>query len=229
MTWLQARRLLAYLFFSFFAIPPLLFAASLLRYWLMIQFRSGIYLEYPYLTVGLAFLCVGLLEIFCVIQGIRRKGLWRALLAVPVILGLATMINVPEIVPEDRESNRHLIEVLQKVDSFSREHGRFPATAAELEQLSAATTSLSPYRENGQSLHHRVVLIPSASGPYSGNVGKEPGVLFYAVNSEYKEAWLAETQLDRPVGGQVQFVNIFTEDGYSTFFHRQISPNWPVQ
>jgi hypothetical protein len=229
MTRLQTGRLLAYLFFSLFAIPPLLFGGSLLRYWLMIQFRSGIYLEYPYLAVGLAFVCLGLLEIFCAIQGMRRKGFGRALLAVPVILGLATMINVPEIVPEDREGTRHLTQVLDGVDSFGREHGRFPATAAELEQYSPTTTGSSSYRENGQALRHRVVLIPNANGPYSGEVGKEPGVLFYAVNNDCKEAWLTETQLDRPVGGQVQFVSILTLDGFSTFFHRQISPNWPTQ
>jgi hypothetical protein len=221
---LHVGRLLAYFFFCLFALPPLFFGGSLLRYWLMIQFHRGIYLEYPYMSFGLGFVGLGILEVFCVMQGMQRKGFGRLLLAVPVTMGLATMINVPDIAPEDLEGLRHITEMTRELDAFARQHGRFPETAAELESISPAPNSLSPYRTGGQSLHHRVVFFANATGPYSGSVGDAPGVLFYAVKNGYKEAWLTETQLDRPVGGHVRFVQILTEDGFSTSLHRQLSP-----
>lgn len=70
-------------------------------YWTMIQFSRGIYLEYPYLLVGSDFVGVALLQILCATAGMRRVGLWRLLLAVPVVLGFATMINATDIAPED--------------------------------------------------------------------------------------------------------------------------------
>jgi hypothetical protein len=225
---LHAGRLIAYLFFGLFAVPPLLFAGLLFRYWLMIQFHRGIYLEYPYLATGLVFLCLGILEVFCVMQGMRRRGFGRLLLAIPVILGFATMINVPEIAPKDREGLRHLSNMITGLDSFDSEHGHYPETVAELEQTSSETNGPTRYRKNGQLLHHRAVLLANASGPYSGSVGDEPGVLFYAVTSDYKEAWLTETELDRPVGGHVQFVQILTFDGFSTSLHRQVSTKRPA-
>jgi hypothetical protein len=124
---------------------------------------------------------------------------------------------------------RHVADMVRTLDSFGREHGRFPEIAAELEQFDSASIGPSPYRKNGQSLHHRVVLLANANGPYSGSVGDAPGVLFYAVSNDYKDVWLTETQLDRPVGGHAQFVQILHEDGFSTFFHRQVSAKWPAE
>jgi len=196
--------------------------------WVMTQFGRGTYLEYPYLLVGLAFWGVAVLQLFCASHGMRRTGPWRLLLAVPVILGLATMINVPEIAPEDREGLRQVGVVLNGLNSFSQEHGRFPSTAAEMEQRIPSTIGPSPYRNRGRPLAHRVVLISNATGPYSGGTGDQPGVLYYSVSSDGKEAWIVVTQLDRPVGGKVRFTDILTEDGFTTSLHRQVSPTWPA-
>lgn len=222
-------RILAYIFFTFFALPPIYFGGWLLLLWLRILFRPGIYLQYPYLGVGIAFLCLGLVEVLCIIQGMRRGGRWKLLLAVPVVLGLATMVNVPDVAREDREGSRHIGTLINELDSFARQHGRFPATVPELTKFGPAAASPSPYRKNGQPLRHRVVLLADATGPYSGSIGDEPGVAFYAVTHDCKEAWLTETELSRPVAGKVQFVQLLTESGYVTSFHRQVSPKWPAE
>jgi len=220
---------LVYFFFSLFTFPPLLISAALLRYWLLTHLRQSIYVEYPYLAVGLVFLSLGLLEVFCVIRGVGRAGSWRLLLGVPVILCLAAMINFPNIAPEDFEGLRHLGTVFQDLNSFGKDHGRFPSTVVELEQSSPTVIATSRYRRSGETLHHRVVLLGNASGPYSGSVGDEPGVLFYAVTGDYKQVWLTETQLDRPAGGRVQFVRILSPDGFTTSYHLQVMPRYSAK
>jgi hypothetical protein len=221
-------RLIAYIFLCASAIPALFFGTMLLAYWAMTQFGRGTYLEYPYLLVGLAFCGVAFLQALCATEGMRRSGAWRFLLIVPVALCLATMINVPDIAPEDREGLREVSDVLRGLNSFSSEHGRFPATVAQLEQLIPSTIGPSPYRNGGRPVGHHVALISNASGPYTGSAGDQPGVLYYSVSGDCKESWIAVTELDRPVGGKVRFTRILTEDGFTTSLHRQVSLNWPA-
>jgi len=221
-------RLIAYIFLCAFALPALFFAAMLLVYWVTAHIRPGIYVDYPYLLVGFAFIAVAVIQALCATAGMNRDGAYRLLLIVPVVLCLATMINVPEIAPEDREGLRHVSDVLRGLNSFSEWHGRFPRTAMELEQFIPSTIGPSAYRSSGRRLAYRVVLIPNAAGPYPGSAGDQPGVSYYSVSSDCKDAWIAVTQLDRPVGGKVQFTDILTVDGFTTSLHRRVSPTWPA-
>jgi hypothetical protein len=203
-----------------------IFGGWLLSLWATIQLRHCMYLEYPYLGTGIVFVFFGVVALFCVLFVARRRGYWRTLFLVPVVTGLWAMIIIPNVLPLDLEGSGHLSHVVSALDFFSKLHNRYPGDEAELRQ---AFTSLprerSLYRKNGQEVPFRLVLIANAAGPFLGDPGKDPGVMFYAVSLDRQEAWLTATELSssHPVGNHVRFVDFFSMDGDPRVFHRRVS------
>ena len=207
-----------------FCLPMFLFGSWLLGLWITIQVRRCVYLEYPYLAIGIAFVALGIVALLCVLYGTRRRGYWGVLLLVPVIMGLWAMIVIPNILPSDGEALGHLSHAASALDFFSNLHTRYPADDNDLKE---AFTSLpkerSLYRENGRELPFRIVLVANATGPFLGSAGNDPGVMFYAVSSDRQEAWLTATELGYPVGNHVRFASSLSLDGDSRVFHRRVS------
>ncbi len=69
-------------------LPMLIFGGWLLTLWITIQIRRSVYLEYSYLTIGMAFVAMGVVSLLCVLYAVRRRGNWGALYVVPVMAGL---------------------------------------------------------------------------------------------------------------------------------------------
>ncbi len=207
-----------------------IFGGWLLALWITIQLRHCVYLEYPYLATGTGFVFFGVAALFCVLYGARRRGYWRMLLLVPVVTGLWAMVVIPNVLPFDLEGSGHLSHVVNALEFFSRLHNRYPGDEAEVKQ---AFTSLpkerSLYRKNGQELPFRLVLVANATGPFLGDPGNDPGVMFYSVSPDRQEAWLTATELDssHPIGNHVRFADFFSIDGDPRVFHRRVSQQQP--
>jgi hypothetical protein len=103
----------------------LIFGGWLIKLWITIQLQRCVYLEYSYLTVGVAFVSLGVLALLCALYATRRRGYWSALFAFPVVAGLWTMVVVPNIVPYDRVTSSHIHIVMRELEAFSSENGGF--------------------------------------------------------------------------------------------------------
>jgi hypothetical protein len=189
----------------------LIFGGWLLKLWITIQLERCVYLEYSYLTVGVAFVSLGVLALLCALYATRRRGYWSALFAFPVVAGLWTMVVVPNIVPYDRGTSSHIQIVMRELEAFSSENGGFPDRETALPDVLLKESS--PYYQNGRQLPFRTVLLPNATGPFLDNPGADPGVIFYAVSSDRQEVWLsgAELRFPRPIGGYAQFAFLSAE------------------
>jgi hypothetical protein len=73
-----------------------------------IHVRSWVYLEYPFLLTGVAFVSLGVVAMIGLPDGARRRGCWRMPLVLPVAAGLWSRIVIPEIniLPFDREASQ---------------------------------------------------------------------------------------------------------------------------
>jgi hypothetical protein len=205
---------------SLCCLPMFIFGGWLLILWVAIQIRRSVYLEYSYLTVGIAFLSLGVVALFCVVYAAKKRGGWGGLYVVPVIAGLWSMVVIPNIVPYDVKSLHHIRNLTDELDSFSKQHGRFPdhETALPAEVLKEP----SPYYQNGRQLPFRTVLVPNATGPFLDSPGADPGVIFYAVSADQQEVWLTGTEIrfpHRPVGGHAQFIRFLSLDGDTRVRH----------
>jgi len=196
----------------------LIFGGWLLAIWITIQIRHCVYLEYPYLKVRIVFLSIGVVALLCVRYAAKKRGGWGVLYVVPVIIGLWTLVVVPDIVPHGMQSQRHIRNMKSELESFSKQYGHFPdhETALPVE----VSEDPSPYYQNGRQLPFRTVLVPNAAGPFLNNPGADPGVIFYAVSVDQQEVWLTGTELRfMRCGGRVQFIRFLSWDGDGRVLH----------
>jgi hypothetical protein len=209
---------------TLFCLPMFLYGGWMLSLWIMIQVRRCVYLEYPYLPIGVASVVLCSVALLCVLQGAKRRGYWRLLFMVPVVMGLWAMIVIPNIAPFDAKSATHVFEVANQLDSFGKARGRFPQDENELERWVPAAAASSPYGKDGRELSFRVVLIANASGPQMGGLGNDPGVTLYGLSSDRRDVWLSQTELEpqHPVGNHVRLVEFLSLDGFHKAIHLRV-------
>jgi hypothetical protein len=202
-----------------FCLPMLIYGGWLLKLWITIQIQRCVYLEYSYLTTGIAFVSLGVVALLCALYATRRRGYWSALFALPVVAGLWTMAVIPNIVPYDRSTLSHIRRVMRELEAFNSEHGGFPDRETALPD--SLLKEPGPYYQHGRQLPFRTVLLPKATGPFLDNPGADPGVIFYAVSADRQEVWLTGTELrfPHPIGGHVQFVGFLSADGDTRVLH----------
>jgi hypothetical protein len=194
-----------------FSVPPLLFGGWLVLLWIVTKLYSCVYLDYPYLLVGTAFMTLGTLALLCAKYGAFRRRFWRLLLIFPVFAGLWTLVVVPNIVPYDSWTLSYVFDVRRELEALEQ-GGRFPDDGSRL--IAAAQRLRSPYYRDGRQLPYRVVTIANSSGPFLTSPGNDPGVIYYAVSPDHQQAWLTATELRFPnsIGGHVQFVPFLSSD-----------------
>jgi hypothetical protein len=187
-----------------------MFGGWLLTLWVTIQVRRCVYLEYPYLKVGIVFLSLGAVALLCLLYAAKKRGGWGALYVVPLVAGLWTMVVVPDIVPYDTEGRHHVRKMADTLDSFSKREGHFPDRETALP--AAVLREPSPYYQTGRQLPFRTVLVPNATGPVLDNPGADPGVIFYAVSADLRKVWLTGTELSfpHPIGDYVRFIRLLS-------------------
>jgi len=200
--------------FGLFSLPALFFGLYLFACWFRIHVTDVYYVQYPYLTRSLAFLGVAAFSLFCGVYGAWRRSLYGLLYVVPVFLGLATMVYIPDGMPHVQRSMVADSNYLSSVNSFFRvwyeAHHRFPANRDEfdnaLESGQAAwqnrvqsPSRWSFYSRKGVRLPYEVVVVTNANGPRTDNVSDRPGVVYYCVSTDQQEFWVTMTGLHQDV------------------------------
>ena len=99
-----AARFILTIVFGFFSLPEIIFGLYLLICWLRVHTTDDYYVEYPYMATASIFLFAGALSLLITVWGAWRKSFYGLLFALPVIVGLATMVYIPDGFPHVREA-----------------------------------------------------------------------------------------------------------------------------
>jgi len=205
-------RLLASALLGFFSIPVIGYGGYLLVCWFRIHTSNVYYVDYPYSTIALAWIGVGSIGLWATLHGVWRRSFYGSLLVVPILLGLAAGVYIPNLVPSEfsmaTDSN-----YLSDVNSFFRvwyeDNHRFPASDAEFRdalwigpsawQYRVGPAPASRYRQHGNTLPYEVVVVTNANGPRMTDVSQRPGVIYYCVSKDLQEFWVTMTGLQSDV------------------------------
>jgi hypothetical protein len=195
-----------------FSVPMLGYGGYLFVCWFRIHTSNVYYADYPYATAALAWFGVGLLSLWATRHGVWRRNFYGLLFVIPVFLGLAAMVYIPNFVPRGfsmvADSNYR-----SDVNSFFRvwyeTNRRFPASEGEFGealrkgpegwQYRIEPAPASRYRQRGNPLPYEVVVVTNADAPRLTDVSKRPGVIYYCVSKDLQEFWVTMTELQSDV------------------------------
>ena len=206
----KSVRVVLTILFGFFALPSLIFGLYLIACSVRIHTTEDYYVEYPYLAVGSALMLLGAGIFYCALYGASRTGFYRLLLPVGALLGLATMVYIPDGIPHVHRSMIQDFNYMSSVRSFlgvwHDANHRFPKNEAEFldalkrgpeiwqNRLKTPPTE-SFYSQRGHRLPYQIVVLNDASGPRLDNVSDRPGVIYYAVSIDQQQYWVTMTGL----------------------------------
>jgi len=191
------------------SLPALIFSFYLLRCFARIHTTNVYYVEYPYLVTACVFTGIGLLGISCTVYGLRRRSFHGAIFLVPLILGLATLVYIPDATPHAQRSSMDDVNYLSDIHAFFGlwydSHQRFPKDDAEFQealkegpaawQFRVSPAPQSDYARNGQRLPYQVVVVGGAAGPKLSRLSERPGVIYYCVSADDQQFWVTMTGL----------------------------------
>jgi hypothetical protein len=128
------------------------------------------------------------------------------LIALPValIVELCALIvtpNLPFWHLELVENVKSMGSVERRLETWGKEHSRFPLTQNELDIALGSTTMTSPYRQGSNTLNYQIEVLPNQSAPYQ-TTPKRPGIMYYAVDPRGQQFWLTISGLNAPYAGR---------------------------
>jgi hypothetical protein len=195
-----------------FLIPTLGYAGYLLWCWVRIHTGRFYYADYPYATVALVFLGLGLLSLWAILYGVWRRSFYGALFVVPIFICLAAMVSIPNLLPRGFSSvadSNYLSDVRSFFRVWYEVRHQFPASEAEFRealtegpaawQYRVPPAPTSRYKQRGNSLPYELVVTLNANGPRIRDVSQRPGVIYYCVSSDLQEFWVSMTSLQSDV------------------------------
>jgi hypothetical protein len=119
---------------------------------------------------------------------------------VALIIELCALIVIPNL-PfwqlELIQNVTHIEPLEHRLKAWSTEHGRFPLTLKELDNVLGSTMMTSPYRQGGNTLNYQVEFVPNRSAPYQ-TAPARPGIVYYAVDPNGRQYWLTLSGLNAP-------------------------------
>lgn len=197
-----------------FSLPWFVFGGYLFACWLRIHTSDVYYVDYAYGRAALAWIGIGLLSLAMTLYGILQRTFYGVLFALPVFMGAAAMVAIPDSRPETFKSMPSDSNYLGDVGSFLsvwyEDHRAFPKNEVEFRQAMrngpvawhglASPVPASPYEQRGSTLPYKVVVVSNANGPRLTAASQRPGVIYYCVSSDLQEFWATITGLQSDVG-----------------------------
>ena len=197
-----------------FSLPPLIFGCYFI--WCSIRIHTGdvYYVEYPYLLTACVLLGVGLVSVSCAIYGIRRRSFYGVIFIIPLVLGFAMLVYIPDGTPHVQRSMMDDTNYLSAIHSFFgvwyESHQRFPKDEAEFKdalkqgpaawQFRVTSPPLeSDYAKDGKRLQYEIVVIAGATGPKLDAPSARPGVIYYCISADNQQFWVTMTGLHQDV------------------------------
>jgi tetratricopeptide (TPR) repeat protein len=195
------------------SLPYLIFGGYLLRCWFRIHTSHPYYVDYPYFSVGLGSVSIGLACLGIALFSAPRRSYYGILYLVPAVLGLFAMEAIPDAQPHIMRSMLADSNYVGNISSYLRvwyeSHHAFPTDEYEFAQAMAegpanwrdraTPTPQSQYRRQGQALPYQVLVFRDASGPRIDDLWDRPGVIYYCVSPDLQKFWATMTGLDSDV------------------------------
>jgi hypothetical protein len=182
------------------------FGARFLRDWIRLLNSDGPYFRWSYFMAGLLCLLVSGLGL-----GLAARAMWRkrfSLIAssASLVLGLGCGLILPDIGPQlDMASanQRILGHADHSLSAWDEAHARFPLNEEELRKALAVRPLQEPaiYFRQRIPIPYDVRIVTDSTGPSMREIPDNPGMIVYAVSSDYKDYWLTITTLRDPVRG----------------------------
>jgi hypothetical protein len=193
-------------FLSFFSLPTLFFGGYFVVCFFRIHFLGAYYSEYLYGTAALAWTGLGALSLWAIIQGVRRRSYYGAMFVVPVFVGLAAMVTIPDLQPRYpglTADDNFLRHVKESTRAWYDSHQRFPIDATEFrDAVGAVSLQQSPYRQRGETLPYEIMTTTDATGPKVTDVSRRPGEVHYCVSGDSQEFWVTMTSAQTAVASR---------------------------
>jgi hypothetical protein len=201
-------------FAGLLSLPALIFGLYLFSCWIRIHTADVFYVAYPYLLAAIVLGSTGALSVFCSVYGALRRSFYGLIFLAPVVLGLATLVYIPDGTPHIQRSLMDDTNYLSATGSFLRvwyeSHHRFPKDRAEFfdalksgpaawQYRVSAPPLESDYAKRGVRLLYQVVVVNNASGPQIASLSQEPGVIYYCVTDDQQQFWVTMTGLNQDV------------------------------
>jgi len=193
------------------SLIPLSFGVGLMRDWLRVKRDPGASFNYEYLLFGMVWVLAASIGLIPVVYASFKSAPSKFLSAWAVAVGLTSAYLTPEFNPQTSmltAATGATREIEQNLIAWDGIHGRYPMDANELaDAVGSEFLSERPvFRRQGKAIPYRLRFVPNATGPYEYQDVDEPGMLVYAVSSNFREFWLTMTTLDKPVGGRTVFL-----------------------
>jgi len=173
--------------------------------WVRIHVSDVYYADYSYATAALVWTGIGLLSFGATWYGTWRRSFYGLLFAIPVFLGLASMVTIPNVLPHTITlvaDTNYIGTVTNSLRAWYENRQRFPADDLEFREAMARTPTVSQYpaaysryKQRGNSLPY-VIVVAHADGPRVANVSSRPGVIYYSVSSDLQEFWVTMTEVE---------------------------------
>jgi hypothetical protein len=197
-----------------FSLPSFIFGCYFI--WCSIRIRTCdvYYVEYPYLLTACVLVGIGLLSVSCAVYGIRRRSFYGAIFIIPLVLGFAMLVYIPDGTPHVQRSMMDDTNYLSGIHSFFgvwyESHQRFPKDEAEFKdalkqgpaawQFRLTSPPLeSDYAKDGIRLQYEIVVIRGATGPKLDALSERPGVIYYCLSADNQQFWVTMTGLHQDV------------------------------
>jgi hypothetical protein len=200
--------LVAAISITLFSYPLLLFTFRFLKilFGEFVLSANVFYVDHWWNTWMLVCCLAGPTVLILVAVGIcsALRSTWPTwpLIALPLALiielcALVVIPNLPFWQLELVQNVTHMAPLEQRLKTWSTEHGRFPVTQNELDNVLSSTTMTSPYRQGGNTLSYQIELVPNQSAPYQ-TTPTQPGIVYYAVDPNGRQYWLTVSGLNAP-------------------------------
>ena len=197
-----------------FSLPSIIFGLYFIWCSLRIHTSDVYYVEYPYLLTACVLMGIGLLGVSCAVYGIRRRSFYGVFFVIPLVLGFAMLVYIPDGTPHVQRSMMDDTNYLSAIRSFFgvwyESHQRFPKDEAEFKdalkqgpaawQFRVSSPPLeSDYAKDGGRLQYEIVVIGGATGPKLDALTERPGVIYYCVSADNQQFWVTMTGLYQDV------------------------------
>jgi hypothetical protein len=214
-------------FFGLLSLPPLIFGLYLLQCWFRFHASDYYYVEYPYLPIALAASALGIACLCTTLYGAWRRSFYGAIFLIPLIMGLVSMVMIPDALPHNRSMSAD-INYMGHVSAFLRvwyeAHRKFPADVTEFQEAMKtgpaawgdrmqSPASVSMYLRKGVRVPYQIVVTQGAVGPQTSNLSDRPGVVYYCVSDDQQEFWLTLTSIRSDLAHKAKFMTLAPGDG----------------
>ena len=194
-------------------LPAVLTGFSFLGSWVRLHTSEGPYFQWGYLATAVACLLFSGLGMAMAARAIWRRSFCALASVVSLTIGLAGMLELPDIGPRLNmagATQRLLGHADHSLSDWDETQSRFPSDEQELRKALAFRPLHEPavFFLRGKAIPYDVRIITNATGPALETVPPSPGTIVYAVSLDYRKYWLTITTLRDPVGGPVVLEHI---------------------